>query len=127
MVERWGVFNICMIKMKPRPAGFNLLDGCDLTEPKVKALATAATGAWDAILKMDLHAFSRFFQASFEAQVSMFPQMIANGVPAYIDQWKDKALAWKMPGAGVGGYQVLEYYKIPEGTMPIKIRRKHWM
>lgn len=123
----WLEQHICMIKMEPRPAGFNVIEGCDITAPKVKALANAASGAWDAILRMDLQAFAEFFKASFEAQVSMFPQMMANGVPTYIEQWKDNALAWKMPGAGGGGYLVLVCDKIPEGTMPIKIRRKHWM
>lgn len=30
--------------------------------------------------------------------------MIHGCVPWYIEQYKDKVLAWKMPGAGGGGY-----------------------
>ncbi len=34
----------------------------------------------------------------------MSPAMIQGCVQSYIDAYKDKVLAWKMPGAGGGGY-----------------------
>jgi mevalonate kinase len=38
----------------------------------------------------------------------MFPAMIQGCVPVYIDKWSQVpgVLAWKMPGAGGGGYLV---------------------
>lgn len=53
---------------------------------------------------MDLNAFAAAYKASFEAQVAMFPAMIQGAVQSYIDRYKDYVLAWKMPGAGGGGY-----------------------
>lgn len=50
---------------------------------------------------MDLEAFARAYQASFEAQVAMFPAMMAPGVSDYIDRYRDKALAWKMSAPAV--------------------------
>lgn len=44
------------------------------------------------------------YKASFDAQVAMFPAMIQGTVQSYIDRYKDYVLAWKMPGAGGGGY-----------------------
>ena len=41
---------------------------------------------------------------SFNAQVAMFPAMIQGCVQNYIDQYKNLVLAYKMPGAGGGGY-----------------------
>ena len=35
---------------------------------------------------------------------NLFPAMIQGCVQSYIDAYKDKVLAWKMPGAGGGGY-----------------------
>ena len=52
----------------------------------------------------DLKAFAAAYRASFEAQVAMFPAMIQGCVPWYIEKFKDIVLAWKMPGAGGGGY-----------------------
>ncbi len=52
--------------------------------------------------------------------------MMQPGVEQYIDRWKDKALAWKMLGAGGGGYLALVVDGIPdaEDVITIKIRRK---
>ena len=52
----------------------------------------------------DLSAFAKAYKASFNAQTAMFPAMIQGSVQAYIDKYKDQVLAWKMPGAGGGGY-----------------------
>ena len=55
-------------------------------------------------MNKDLNAFADAYRASFNAQTAMFPAMVQGCVPAYIEQYKDKVLAWKMPGAGGGGY-----------------------
>ena len=34
----------------------------------------------------------------------MFPAMIQGCVPAFIEKYKSQVLAYKMPGAGGGGY-----------------------
>ena len=44
------------------------------------------------------------YRDSFNAQTAMFPAMIQGCVQSYIDAYKDKVLAYKMPGAGGGGY-----------------------
>ena len=36
---------------------------------------------------------------------------------------REHALAWKMTGAGGGGYLALVVDSVPEGAIPIKIRR----
>ena len=54
----------------------------------------------------NLKTFAAAYQASFDAQVAMFPAMIQGRVPDYIKLWSTVpgVLAWKMPGAGGGGY-----------------------
>ena len=100
----WLESHLCMVPMEPRPAGCSVVEGKDITEEKVKTLAAAADACWDAIMARDLAAFAEAYQASFEAQVAIFPAMIQGCVPDYIEQYKDKVLAYKMPGAGGGGY-----------------------
>jgi len=90
--------------MDPRRPGCSVVEGKDITEPKVRALAKAADDCWQAILSRDLTAFATAYKASFNAQTAMFPAMIQGCVQSYIDAYKEKVLAWKMPGAGGGGY-----------------------
>ena len=103
-VLSWLENHLVMIPMEPRRPGCSVVEGKDITEPKVRALAKAADECWQAILSKDLQAFAAAYRASFEAQVAMFPAMIQGCVQSYIDAYKDKVLAWKMPGAGGGGY-----------------------
>ena len=105
----WLESHLCMIPMEPRRTGCSVVDGKDITEPKVKALAKAADDCWNAILAKDFEAFSSAFKASFDAQVAMFPAMIQGCVQGFIDEYSmlPEVHAWKMPGAGGGGYLVL--------------------
>jgi len=103
-VLRWLEGHLVMIPMEPRRPGCSVVEGKDITEPKVKALAAAADACWTAILAKDLDAFAAAYQASFEAQVALFPGMVQGSVPQYIARYKPHVLAYKMPGAGGGGY-----------------------
>ena len=106
MVLSWLENHLCMIPMEPRRPGCSVVEGKDINELKVKTLAAAAARCWDAIMDMDLDAFASAYAASFAAQVAMFPAMIQGCVQSYIDKYgaMDEVLAWKMPGAGGGGY-----------------------
>ena len=119
----WLENHLCLVPMFPRRSGTSVVEGKDIIPEKVKALAAAAECCWEAILARDLTAFASAYQASFEAQIAMFPAMMAEGVQDYIDAWRGKALAWKMAGAGGGGYLALVVEEMPDGAIPIKIRR----
>ena len=105
-VLQWLENHLCMIPMEPRCPGCSVVEGQDITPEKVKALAAAAERCWDAIMSMDLDAFATAYKDSFHAQVAMFPAMIQGSVSSYIEKYSalDEVLAWKMPGAGGGGY-----------------------
>ena len=108
-VLSWLEGHLCLVPMEPRRPGCSVVEGKDITEPKVKALAAAAQGCWEAILAKNLADFAAAYQASFEAQVAMFPAMIQGPVQPAIERWSRErgVLAWKMPGAGAGGYLAL--------------------
>lgn len=120
----WLEDHICMVLLWPREQGLNLLKETYIDETNVLSLTSAANDCWDAIMKKDLHAFARSYKSSFEAQIRMFPAMMNPAVAEVIEQYKDKALAWKMPGAGGGGYLALVCEKPLENSIRIKIRRK---
>ena len=148
----WLEEHMCMIPMFPRRPGCSVVEDKDITLEKVQHLAKAADDCWDAIMRKDLSGFAAAFRASFEAQVAMFPGMvnptIVGDVPAvkvdsatgmaedgflptvqdYIDRYSQMpgVLAWKMPGAGGGGYLVLVCESrdaFPEGAIEVTIRR----
>lgn len=119
MTLRFLEEHLVMIPMEPRRPGCSVVEGKDINEEKVIALAAAADACWEAILRHDLEGFAAAYLASFKAQTAMFPGMITpsiNGcvceeasVQPYIDRYSalPEVLAWKMPGAGGGGYLVL--------------------
>ena len=123
----WLEDHLCLIPMFPRRPGCSVVEGKDITPVKVKALAAAADRCWDAIQRRDLEAFASAYRDSFEAQVAMFPAMIQPGVQDYIDRYSamDGVLAWKMPGAGGGGYLALvcrDRSCFPDGAISLSIR-----
>lgn len=125
----WLEEHLCMIPMFPRRPGCDVLAGHDITPVKVKALTAAADACWDAILRRDLIPFAEAYRDSFQAQVAMFPAMIQPGVQDYIDRYSTApgVLAWKMPGAGGGGYLALvcrDRGCFPAGAIELTIRKQ---
>ncbi|MBO4612893.1 MAG: adenylyltransferase/cytidyltransferase family protein [Bacteroidaceae bacterium] len=98
--------HLVMIPMEPRKPGCSVVEGEDITKTKVQALAKAADDCWQAIMNKDLQVFAKAYMDSFNAQIAMFPRMIQGCVQSVIDTWSKVpgVLAWKMPGAGGGGY-----------------------
>ena len=103
-VLRFLEAHLVMIPMDPRRPGCSVVEGKDITREKVMALVKAADDCWEAIMNKDLTAFAKAYQDSFNAQTAMFPAMIQGSVPSYIEKYKNLVMAYKMPGAGGGGY-----------------------
>ncbi len=130
-VLRWLERHVCMVPMEPRRPGCSVVEGKDINKEKVEALARAADDCWHAILDRNLKAFAAAYMASFNAQVAMFPAMIRDSVPQYIDKYSklEGVLAWKMPGAGGGGYLAMvvedvdKFAKEHAETIRLTIRR----
>lgn len=130
-ILNWLEKHLCMIPMEPRKAGCSVVEGKDITTKKVKNLTFAADECWEGIMNMDLNTFVSGFRKSFDAQVAMFPAMIQGSVQSYIDKYSsiDDVLAWKMPGAGGGGYLVCVvndaslFCTSHSEAIPLKVRR----
>jgi galactokinase/mevalonate kinase-like predicted kinase len=142
MTLRFLEEHLVMIPMTPRLPGCTVVEGKDITLTKVKALADAADACWSAIMAHNFEGFAAAYRASFEAQTAMFPGMIT---PTYIDYPEqdnsyiaetiarysamEDVLAWKMPGAGGGGYLALvvedasAFCQSTTEAIPLTIRR----
>lgn len=123
----WLEQHIVLVPMFPRRPGCSVVEGKDITPDKVRALTDAADRCWDAIMRRDLGDFAEAFRDSFNAQTAMFPAMMQPGVAECIDAIRDKALAWKMLGAGGGGHLALvlpDNAELAPDMIPVKIRRK---
>src|SRR5674536_30443 len=91
-----------MITLWPRPADFIVLENTNISVDNVKSLTDASELAWDGLIHKDISSFARGFSASFSAQLKMFPKMMNEKTSKVIDNHRDKALAWKLSGAGGG-------------------------
>jgi cytidyltransferase-like protein len=120
----WLEERISMVSLWPRPNGFNVLKETYINTENVKKLSEAADLAWEGLSERNMSKFSRGFLDSFHAQIRMFPAMMNAEIQKVIDQYKNKALAWKLAGAGGGGYLILISEGEIKNSFRIKIRIK---
>lgn len=124
-ILRWLEDRIYLVMLWPRPAGTNLLRETYINKENVCLLTEAAETAWEGIMNHDFDQLTDGVRRSFEAQTSMFPAMTPPDVQEAIANYKDKASAWKLAGAGGGGYLILFSEKEIPNAIRVKIRRKN--
>lgn len=120
----WIENHLWFITLPPREGQFNVLDETHISTEGARALAEAADKVWETVRARDIQGFGRAFKASFDAQVAMFPLMKSKTVRDTIELYKDKALGWKLAGAGGGGYLVLASERPIEKAIQVRIRRE---
>jgi cytidyltransferase-like protein len=127
-VIKWLEDRLYMITLWPRPSDFVVLENTHITFENVKKLNEGAEMAWDGLNKKDTALFTEGFTASFNAQVTMFPKMMNDKIAAVIDSYRDRALSWKLSGAGGGGYLILISEKEIANAIRVRIRIKdYWI
>ena len=127
-VINWLEERLYMVTLWPRPADFVVLENTNISEDNVRRLTAAAELAWDGLTKKDIKNFAKGFNDSFDSQVRMFPKMMNGKIAKIIDNHKNKALSWKLSGAGGGGYLILISEEEIPNAIRIKIRIKdYWI
>jgi cytidyltransferase-like protein len=116
--------SLYLVPLGPRGREYDVLSDTRIDQAGAKALADAALGCWQALLNRDIWGFGRCFRDSFDAQVAMFPHMKNEMVLEMIELYRDRALGWKLSGAGGGGYLILVSDKPVEKAIRVVIRRK---
>jgi cytidyltransferase-like protein len=114
-----------LVTLGPRHAEYDVLADTRINRQGAKTLADATEACWDAIMKHDIRAFGSAFRESFEAQIAMFPNMMNDSVAKLINKYKDRALGWKLSGAGGGGYLILVADEPIESAVRVVARREH--
>lgn len=122
---KWLEERIYMVTLWPRPADFNVLSETNINTENVKNLTLAAEMTWEGLISKDIKKFSQGFLDSFLAQIKMFPKMMSSDIDKIIEIYCSKALAWKLTGAGGGGYLIIINEEDIPNSFKIKIRTKN--
>lgn len=114
---------IWLIPLSPRENNFDVLADTNINEENVENLSLAADKVWNAILKKNIIDLGKAFTESFEAQITMFPNMVTNEMSQQIGTYKKQVNGYKVSGAGGGGYFILLSENKIDRAIQIKIRR----
>ncbi len=120
---KWIEQRIWMIPLYPRKSDFDVLADTRIDERGAKALSLAAEELWNSLMKKDARTVGEAFTRSFEAQISMFPNMVNTEILEQIEHYKQAALGWKISGAGGDGYLILFSETPIDKAIQIRIRR----
>jgi cytidyltransferase-like protein len=122
-IIRWVESLLYLVPLSPRPPGFSVLEETTIRRDRVRALSVAAQACWNAILAKDARGFGEYVTASFEAQVSLFPNMVTDQIQYEVEKYRKTALGWKVSGAGGGGYLIVVSSQEVPHAIRIRIRR----
>jgi galactokinase/mevalonate kinase-like predicted kinase len=124
MLYRFVEDSLYLIPLGPRVPTYSVLAETNITRAGAEALSEAAENCWEAILNKDVREFGRYFRASFEAQIAMFPSMVNEAIMEQIQAHQDQAYGWKLSGAGGGGYIIFVSDRPVANGFKIIVRRE---
>lgn len=122
-VLEWIEQRIWMIPLYPRKENYDVLANTKIDEVGAKRLSDATDDCWKALQQQDAEAAGKAITESFNAQISMFPDMVSPDIMEQIEVYKNDVLGWKVSGAGGGGYLIFFSEKPIENAIQIRIRR----
>ena len=119
----WIEERLWLIPLYPRHSGYDVLAGTNITSENAKKLSEAASSCWEAIKEKDINKFGDAVRRSFEAQITMYPNMVNEDIFEVIEKYKKSVVGWKLSGAGGGGYLTFISETPIENAIQIRIRR----
>ena len=120
---QWLESILWLVPLWPREPGLDLYANRNLTVNYIKGLAESSKYVWKAIQNRNYDAFITAFQNSFECQISLFPNMVTDKIWKVIQDYSAYADAYKLTGAGGGGYLIVVSKKPVPNGISIKICR----
>jgi cytidyltransferase-like protein len=119
----WLEDRIWLVPLYPRYEDYDVLGNTNITKEGAKNLSDAANNCWDAILNKDVRQFGVSARGSFEAQISMYPNMVSKDILNVLNIYKKQTLGWKLSGAGGGGYMIFVSEIPVKNAIQVHIRR----
>lgn len=119
----WIEKRLWLVPLYPRHSNYDVLSDTNITAENAKKLSKAANTAWEALKEKNIQKLGEAVRESFDAQIAMYPHMVADDIFEVLDKYKDKALGWKLSGAGGGGYLTLVSEMPIDNAIQIRIRR----
>lgn len=122
-ILQWLESHLYLITLGPRISSYHVLEKTHINKERAQLLANASQKCWSAILDMDIKKFGAAVKESFDAQITMFPNMVDKDILEVIHRYSSDTLGWKLSGAGGGGYVIFVSEKPLANAVQIKIRR----
>ena len=111
-----------MVKLNPRPAGYDPLKEMHLEKNYVKELGDAGTLCWEGVINKDIQALGRGMTETYLAWKKILPMTVPDDI---LKEMETKYFPY-FPGAitsgSGGGYVIIASEKEIEGAIKIKIR-----
>ena len=120
----WIEERLWLIPLYPRHSDYDVLAGTNITPENAQKLSEAAASCWEAIKEKDIRKFGDAVRRSFEAQITMYPNMVNDDIFEVLEKHKKSVLGWKLSGAGGGGYLTFISEAPIENAIQIRIRRE---
>jgi cytidyltransferase-like protein len=121
----WLEDRIWLVPLYPRYEDYDVLSDTNITKEGARNLSDAANNCWAAILDKDVQQFGVSMRGSFEAQVSMYPNMVSKDILDVLNIYKRQTLGWKLSGAGGGGYMIFVSEIPVKDAIRVYIRRNN--
>jgi cytidyltransferase-like protein len=119
----WIEERLWLIPLYPRKSSYDVLAGTMIDQAGAQALSDAAEGCWRALASRNIELVGKYMVDSFNAQISMFPNMVTEDILEQINGFKPDVSGWKVSGAGGGGYLIFLSEKPLKNAIQIRIRR----
>ena len=119
----WIEERLWLVPLYPRHSGYDVLADTNITPENAQKLSEAAVSCWEAIKEKDVCKFGDAVRRSFEAQITMYPNMVNEDIFEVLEKHKKSVLGWKLSGAGGGGYLTFISETPIENAIQIRIRR----
>ena len=113
---------IYMVKLKPRPAGYNPLKEMHLEKPFIRELGEAGNLCWESILKKDIRGLGKALSDTLISWKKILPLTVPDAIMKEVETKYFSEYPGAITSGSGGGYViVISEKKVPDG-MKIKVR-----
>ncbi len=113
---------IYMVRLKPRPEGYDPLKEMHLEKPFIKELGEAGDRCWNAILKKDINGLGKSMTDTLMAWKKILPLTVPERIMEEMETKYFPCYPGAILSGSGGGYAIIVSDKDIEGAIKIKVR-----